>query len=167
MLSFNSSVFFSLSEQFLYTSKCYSYSLAHLNSSVPELLQCWSYICLKLVFHTSQTEKLHLPFQALYHCSNFQGSVMDAQLCLVVAVLYQPEVKAEMRILKGGKNTETTNEIMWGIEGKHGPRVDKESFPPQSPDIAPLTETSWPPQVSSDLLLPCFHTWTGRKKRSE
>lgn len=96
-------VFLSFRTGFFISLTCYIYSLAHLNSSVPELLQCWSDICLKLVFHTSQTEKFHLPLQALYHCGNFQGSVMDAQLCLVVAVLYQPEVKKEMRILNGGK----------------------------------------------------------------
>lgn len=115
MFSFNPNVYFSLfQDSFFISLKCYS--LAHLNSSVPELLQCWSDICLKLVFHTSQTEKLHLPLQALYHCCNFQGSVMDTQLCLVVAVLHQPEVKEEMRILKSGKNTETKNVRLCGEE---------------------------------------------------
>lgn len=85
MFSFNLSVHFSL--RTVWASYSDSYNLANLNSSIPELLQCWSDICLELVLHTSQTQKLHLPLQALYHCGNFQGSVMDTQFCLVVAVL--------------------------------------------------------------------------------
>lgn len=62
---------------------------ANLDASVPEQLQRGPDVCLKLVFHPGQTQKLHLPLQALHHCCNLQASVMDAELCLVVAVLYR------------------------------------------------------------------------------
>lgn len=41
-----------------------------------------------------------------------------------------------------------------------------QSFLPQNPDTALLTETFWPPLVSSDLLLPCFRTETNIKEET-
>lgn len=75
---------------------------ANLNASIPEQLQCWPDICLQLVLHTSQTQKLHFPLQALYNCCNLQDSVVDTQLGLVVAVLHTEEnVKGDKMTLKG------------------------------------------------------------------
>lgn len=59
----------------------------HLDASVPEQLQGGPDVRLQLVLHARQTEELHLPLEALYHRRHLQGSVMDAQLGLVVAAL--------------------------------------------------------------------------------
>lgn len=45
-------------------------------------------------------------------------------------------------------------ELSKGLKTKQ----DRMSGLPQSPDIAPQTETSWQPPASADLLWPCFHT---------
>lgn len=118
MFSFNLSEHVSL--RTVWASYSNSYNLANLNSSIPELLQCWSDICLELVLHTCQTQKLHLPLQALYHCCNFQGSVMDTQFCLVVAVLNQPPAEEKIRILKGVKIWRLKCKICVEKRRKHG-----------------------------------------------
>lgn len=59
----------------------------HLDASVPEQLQGGPDVRLQLVLHARQTEELHLPLEALHHRRHLQGSVMDAQLGLVVAAL--------------------------------------------------------------------------------
>lgn len=84
--------------------------LADLDASVPEQLQRGSDVCLQLVFHTSQTQKLHLPLKTLHDCCNLQASVMDTQLRLVVAVLHR-EGRGKGR-LRGGRDSNTPEKLI-------------------------------------------------------
>lgn len=49
-----------------------------LDACIAQDLQGGPDVSLELVLHPSQTQKLHLHLQTLYHCGHLQGAVMNA-----------------------------------------------------------------------------------------